>query len=1149
MYINLHVHSEFSMLDGHGLCRELAQTAAALGHTHLALTDHGSLAGAPVFTQACRGAGLTPILGLEAYVAPSGLQVRKSHAREQFHLTLLAINAEGYHNLIRMATIASTEGFYYKPRLDWDVLQRYNAGIVCLSGCLASELSRAILNNDTALQDRIVEFYSATFKDRYFLEFQNHGALIPEQRLVNQGLFRLGLRFGLPGVATNDCHFCREEEYDSQKLLTAINSGQKRDAGTILSSPYNYLRPNNQMERAFGDSALLWNTREIASWVESYSLGTPFPKLPVAPQEIPGDNPDQLLARLAEEGLRARLDPPATYISRLRHELEVIQQMGARLGAPFGRYMLNVAAITDFCRNRGIRFGPRGSAAGSIVCWALGISEPDPIKEGLLFERFLNSERIELPDIDIDIADERRDEVMQFIQETYGDERVAKVGTYSVIGAKMALRDAAKAISHDLSVPYLEISTRLANLIPHDTRPGGMPLDEALAADPSPLALESGSNPDALRVIEAAKQIAGRLRNESTNAAGVVICDRALTELVPLTRVKDPGKASIKVQTAYEKEHLEELGILKMDILGLSTLSVIDDTLTSIKAATGEELDPWRFPIDDPLTWETIWAGHTMALFQLGSAGMTRLIREFKPSDIGELALVIAFFRPGPMQSLQEIVRRKTGVSPADPPHPRLQTILAPTYGIPVYQEQVMAIMQEVAGFSLAKADLVRKAMGKKKRDLMATFETEYRLGGQQRGFSPDELTMIWEFIKPFADYGFNKAHAVSYAYLAYQSAYLKTRYPQHFYAAALTVEARGGSKDHETPQMRVGTLVLEARRRGVRVLPPHVNYSQPDFTPQGTDSVRYGLAAIKGVGRPDATAISRRAPYESLTDLMINAAPKRPALENLIRVGALPWGSRAALLDVVPQAMELTRAKKATSLQPTLFSLTDLVTTKSLIIPPLPELPRAELLAEEQERLGMFTSPLPLLDIGANATIGQLGDLIGEQTTTYGVISTTREITTKAGDRMAFVSLTDGTATIEVVVFPRLFAERKDDLKEGRLLVVIGRIEARLDTISLLADRCFVPELDSSQLEAITPLVQELTEVKLCLSPAIVTPEEAVNRLRQALEIIAAQPGDIVAEIGYGRATERHQINEKVAHRLLQLGALPTYTRISSVV
>jgi DNA-directed DNA polymerase III PolC len=1475
-YVNLHVHTEFSLLDGHGLTTDLAKRAAALGHTHLAMTDHGTMAGAAKFHAACTKAGVVPIVGLEAYVAPSGRHVRDSKNREQLHLTLVAINAVGYRNLSILATHGGTDGFYYKPRIDHEVLAQHNEGIVCLSGCIAGELAQAILARDDARVTQTLDFYSSAFPGRYFLEFQNHGNLIPDQTIVNRELYQLAQKYGLPGVGTNDCHFCMRTDYEAQKLLTAINSGQKQGSSVIFSSPYNFLRSNEEMRLAFGDSPLLRNSLEIASWVEPYTLGDSAPKLPVSPAEIGGIAPSRALIRRCEEGLKRRLKGtiPPEYRARLDRELDVIAAMSQKLGVPFERYILSVMAITDFCRQKGIWFGPRGSAAGSIVCWAIGISELDPLRDGLLFERFLNEDRVELPDIDIDIADNRRDEVMRFILEQYGVDRVAKIGTYTAIGAKMAIRDGGRAISHSLRGNYLELTTKLSSLVPHDARVGGIPLDELLAAE-GPFTREVDDNPEMAKIVEAAKMIAGRLRQESTNAAGVVICDRPIIELTPLNRVRDPEKAIVKVQTSFEKEYLEELGILKMDVLGLSTLAVLEETIRSIERASGQVLDPWAFPVDDKETWWTIHQGHTMALFQLGSKGMTRLIKEFRPADIGELALVIAFFRPGPMQSLEEIVRRKNGESPAIAPHPRLQGILQDTYGIPVFQEQVMEIMREVAGFSLSKADIVRKAMGKKKRELMATFEVEVRTNGLTRGFTEEDLAVIWDFILPFADYGFNKcahsltrvrladgrrvtlarafreqpthlmamwedgtirphkvmrivktgrkpllkvtlsnewvikataehrllttrgyrridemqigdelitvpyhdgydvatkratmtrlnktddfrqrsaermvayqaarspeaksahmhlvheqhpelrehlasvrpmaheafrrlwhddpawretflakslanvradydtgpgyghcsiasngmwcastperamcewlieqgidfsmhkplpsgrmcdfyvhgiywemdgmdrvadyfatkygdlpyvvvtpedfraivaghltrehaingtaivaiepcgehdtydvemeddgpknfiangivshnSHAYCYAYTAYQTAYLKTHEPQHFYSAALTVEARGGSKDRQTPQMRVGTLALEARRRGVQVLPPDVNHSQPNFVPEGATGVRFGLAAIKGVGMPDARLVAKHAPFSSIGDLVINTGIKRTALDNMVRVGAVPFGTRAALLDAIPDAQGLAKTKKIPAGQKALFDAVGRTTTVPL--KPLPEIPGDEILAWEQERLGMFTSPLPLIE-SATCTLGELGDLVGEAVTTYGVIASMREITTKRGELMAFVAITDGTAQVDVVFFPQVWADKQRDLREGTLLVVTGQVEDRGEEFSLICRDCYIPDIDPGTSMA-APLVQELVEVRLCLSPVTVEPEEAIERLKLAVAVARNNPGPIAAEIGYGKALQTLSISRGGAQQLLQHGATPIYASLMS--
>lgn len=1051
-YVNLHAHTAYSVLDGHATVQQYVEHVARMGHTHAAVTDHGTMSGLPEFFAACRDRDLTPIAGLEAYVVPGSRHVKDKSQRSAHHLTLLALDETGYRNLSRISTTSWLEGFYYSARADHDTLAEYNEGVVCLSGCIASEISQSILRGDDRRTHDLLSFHHEVYGERFFLELQNHGRAVPDQILVNRGLVALARKHGIKVVATNDSHFCAMEDGAGQKLLARINH---KDFGG--GSPHTYVRDNADMLRAFGDNALLRNTREIAAMVSAYDLGTKTPKLPRSPLEREGETPAQTLRRMCLRGLMDRFDGdplaiPDDYRRRLDYELSVIAEMSRQLDVPFERYMLVIADLARFARESGIWFGPRGSAAGAICCWTLGVSEVDPVAHGLYFERFLNPHRVELPDVDMDFADNRRGEILQYLVGTYGVDQVARIVTFNQIGAKQALRDSAKVLAPDLSREYLDVADELADLVPesqHEVR-----LSDLLADPASPLARRVQADPDAAKVAAAAAQIAGRFRGVSTHAAGIVVGDRPLGEVVPLMTVKDGGDA-ISHQTQYDNDWLPRLGLLKLDVLGLTELTKMQQAAELIERRHGIRLDMWRLPTDDAKAWDTLRAGRTSGLFQLGKPGMTRAIQEIAPGSIDELAMVVAAYRPGAIANIQRIADRKHGRESPDTLHPALEEVLRPTWGFPVFQEQVIEILVIIAGYSRGEADLVRKAIGKKIPELMAKHEASFLDGARAQGHAAD-ASRIWAFIEPFAGYGFNRAHAYCYAYLAYQSAWLKANYPAEFYAACLDVESKRGSKKHENPRQRIGLLSSEARDAGVTVRPPDMTAPTVEFAPDGTSAIRYGLSAIKGVGLKAAQGIVRNAPYESLGDYFLrNPGVTRDVHVTLARIGALPWGTRAE------QAWRLERmaeartkhqnpaARKGESGEDARRRGRERVLSEIAAIEAEEwtgeEDSIQDLLGWEIDALGLPSSVFPKpKDVAVSGVVAELGERFRERVTIAGMILSLSPFVTRKGKAMANGTLIDDTGVVEFIVWPSAWEECEDWLKTGCFVCLMGNVEVK---------------------------------------------------------------------------------------------------------
>lgn len=1028
-FVHLHVHSEYSLLDGLARVDDLVSRAKKLGMRALALTDHGAMYAILPFYEAAQAQGVKPILGCEIYIALGSLKERRARAEAKpYHLILLAENEKGYKNLTTLVTKAHLEGFYYKPRVDKELLARYAEGLIALSACGSGEIPRFISRGNIERAREAALWYKEAFgEENFYLELQDHD--LPEMEAINKGLMALGKELSIPLVATNDVHYVNPEDAKAHELLLCIQTN------TTINDPNRmrmegsgfHLRSSEEMAALFAEvPEALANTVEIAQRCEvTFEFGRL--RLP-AYQVLEGFTADGYLTHLAEKGIRKRYSEITPQIQeRLKHELSLIQRMG------FATYFLIVSDIVQFAKERGILVGPgRGSAAGSIVSYALGITDLDPLSHGLIFERFLNPGRLSMPDIDMDFPEDRRGEVIDYVVHKYGTDHVAQIITFGTMAARAAIRDAGRA----LDLPPGDVD-RVAKLIPF-----GATIGEALKISPELRELcETRSYIKEL--IEAAQSLEGVARHASTHAAGVVITDEPLTEYVPLQKaIRGEG-----VITQYAMNDLLQIGLLKMDFLGLSTLTVIRQATELVKERRGIELTSEGLNLNDPAIYELLSAGDVVGVFQVESAGMRRVLKELRPTCFGDVMATIALYRPGPMKYIGDFIRRKQGLTPITYLLPDLEPILKDTYGIIVYQDQVIQIAMQLAGFTPSEADLLREAIGKKKAQKLKRQRRKFIEGAVSRDIREDKANEIFDMLEYFGRYGFNKAHAAAYAVITCQTAYLKAEYPVEYMTALLSVEK--GDTD------KVAAGVAECRRLRIEVLPPNVNYSSWDFTVEG-GVVRFGLGAIKNVGQGPVSAIleARQGQIfknaEDFARWVDLRQVNRRALESLIRCGALDeLGDRGQLLGSIGQMMALSaRAHRAQEVgQMSLFGGGG---QRFLVLHDLSEIPQKQRLAWEKELLGVYISEHPLQRIAQDleesdiTLCGEIEESMeGQRVTTAGMVSQVRRIVTKKGDPMAFARLEDLRGEIEVIVFPGAYEKTKHLWVPDRILVVEGRVQA----------------------------------------------------------------------------------------------------------
>ena len=1080
-FVHLHLHSEYSLLDGACHIDELVEQAAKGGMKAMALTDHGNMFGAVAFHDACVARGVKPILGCEIYVATGSRHDKSAGGIQEAynHLTLLATDDAGYHNLVKLVSIGYTEGFYHRPRIDKELLARHAKGLIGLSGCLSGEIAAHLrAGADAAALQSVGEFSELFGPDRFYLELMDHG--LEEQRRVNQGLLRLHQRTGLPLVATNDTHYLRKEDHQAHDVLLAIGSGKKvTDTDRLrFDSEEFYLKTAEEMARVFPDRPdALANTLKIAEMC-SFQLQAAA-SLPAF--DVPsGFTADGYFEKVARDGFSERrraLDalaaagrlshPLTTYEERLDKEIGVIRRVG------FAGYFLIVWDFIRYAREQGIPVGPgRGSAAGSLVAYALRITDLDPMEHGLIFERFLNEERISPPDIDIDFCENRRGEVIEYVTRKYGRENVAQIITFGTMKAKAVVRDVGRV----LDMSYAEVD-RIAKMIPFDLK---MTLDKALEESP-PLKEAYQKDARVKELVDISRRLEGTTRHASTHAAGVVIAPRPLTEFVPLAALK--GNTN-EVTTQYDMHGVERIGLLKMDFLGLRTLTLIDNCVKMIEAQTGARIEADKIPLDDAKTYEMFTAGKTNGLFQFESDGMRDILRRFRPDRLEHLTALNALYRPGPMQMIDDFIKRRHGQTKVAYEHSLLEPILAATYGVMVYQEQVMQIASALAGFTMGEADILRKAMGKKKADVMATQMEQFLQGCTHRGVPPRTAKKIWDHMEQFAGYGFNKSHSAAYAWLAYQTAYFKANYPAYFMAALLTSERANTDK--------MVQYIGECRDLGIRVLPPDVNDSDMFFTviieaggasgapprPPAHSAgmnpapfaavaagIRFGLAAIKNVGEGAVEAVltaRRGGPGGRFTSLFEFCervdlrAVNRRVVESFIKSGSFDSldGRRASLFSAIDRAMDSgqklqrDREQGQSSLLGMLGTPETHAAGGAERIRDVPDWGEGERLGYEKESLGFFITGHPLeryraeLQQWATATTGRLAELADREVSVGGIIAALRLIKTKKGDRMASFILEDLEGGAEALVFPDTYKKVAGRLAEDQVVLVKGKAE-----------------------------------------------------------------------------------------------------------
>ncbi|RMG05637.1 MAG: DNA polymerase III subunit alpha, partial [Nitrospirae bacterium] len=1050
-FVPLHLHTEYSLLDGAIRIKELMQKAVEFGMPAVAITDHGNLFGAIEFYRAALDAGIKPIIGCEVYIAPEGRRHRAQNPDgvNAFHLILLARNLTGYRNLSRLVTAGFLEGFYYKPRIDLELLEKHSEGLTALSSCLHGEVPFYLTRGDKKKAEEAAKRYLHIFGEgNFFLELQHNG--IPEQYKTNKKLVELSRKTGIPVVATNDCHYLNKEDVRAHDVLLCIQTNKTINSPDRMkfNTDQLYFKSPEEMESAFSDlPEAIENTLRIA---ESCNLAFNLGKTMLPRFEIEGGkSPEEVLEQLAYDGLGRKFPDgiPEKYTKRLEYELSVIKSMG------FAPYFLIVWDFINYAKKKGIPVGPgRGSAAGSLVAYSLEITEIDPIKYDLLFERFLNPERVSMPDIDVDFCKDRRDEVIQYVSQKYGKDHVAQIITFGAMKARAVIRDVGRA----LGIPYNEVD-KIAKLVPEGP---GVTLKEALEKEKE-LRDKYEQNEEIKELIDLSMRLEGLARHASTHAAGVVISPSPLLDYTPLH--KNPSEDTITTQ--FDMKNVEKIGLLKFDFLGLKTLTVIHKTVEYLRER-GVQIELKDIPLDDADTYKMLSAGDTTGVFQLESGGMRELLVKLQPNRFEDLIALVALYRPGPLGSGMDVdfIKRKKGEEKITYEVPELEGILGETYGTILYQEQVMRIANELGGFTMGQADQLRKAMGKKIMDQMTRMREEFIKGATQRGIPVHKAEKIYNMMEYFAKYGFNKSHSAAYAYLSYQTAYLKAHYPVEFMAANL-------SNEEQTD--KIVKFINECRAHNIPILPPDINLSQPEFTVV-EGAIRFGLDAVKGVGHAAVEEIiskRKEAPYSDLDDLLQRIDTRkvnRKVLESLIKAGVLDSLGERSLPQDDPRSKDIhyIRAycmKKITDLldrrlSPSLFG------QQSLLAPPDPfenlePWSEDEVLSNEKESLGFYITGHPIekfkhyLRLSGVKEIADLQELPDrESLMVAGIITDMKRTYTKGkGEAMATFLLEDDTGILECIAFPDVYRNNSHIIIKNNLLVLYGDLDRNEKGIKFL--------------------------------------------------------------------------------------------------
>ncbi len=1149
-FVHLHNHTQYSLLDGLTKVPELIRQVKDSGMSAVAMTDHGTMSGTIEFYKSAKASGIKPIIGIEAYIAARRLTDKEpAKDKQYYHLILLAMNNEGYQNLMALTTIANLEGFYYKPRIDRDLLAKHNEGRSCLSCCASSEIGVALRKGEYDQAKQIATWYKQAFGDRYYLEIQDHGhpehpGHWQEQKAINDQLIRLGQELKIQCVVTCDAHYLKAGDQEAHEILLCVQTGSflSDDRRMTLKDFQLYVnRPEEVIER-WGDQhpEFIINSRTIAERCNiKIDLGSILiPKFPVPK----GETEKSYLEKLVYRGLawrygqdngkplsetdaqklsivQARKLLPAEVLERAEFELRVIGEMG------FNGYFLIISDFIKWGKDRGIVFGPgRGSAASSIIAYALKITEIDPLKYDLLFERFLNPDRISMPDVDIDIQDTRREEVIQYCIEKYGKERVANIVTFGRMAARNAVRD----VSRVLQVPYAE-ADRLAKMIPPPVQGRHIPLATSLKHNRE-LKQEYEANETARKVFDLAIQLEGTIRSHGVHAAGVVIAPEDIVCYTPL-ELAQKGV----VATQYSMGPIAELGLLKMDFLGLSNLTIIKNALRIIKRVYDKDIDIGQLPLDDQKTYELFQRGDTTGVFQFESAGMKRYLKQLKPTVFDDLIAMNALYRPGPMQYIDDFINRKHGKKKVVYEHPDLRAALENTYGVLVYQEQFMQISKDMCGFTGGQADTLRQAIGKKQRETMAKMKTDFIEGMiKHSNVTRSFAEKFWIRMEAFGDYGFNKVHSACYATIAYQTAYLKAHYPTAFMAALM-------SSDYDDTD-RLAIEIAECKHMDIRVLPPDVNESFVEFAVvPGQQQIRFGLSAIKNVGTGAVEEILRAredGEFASLEDFLARVNPRvvnRKAFESLVKAGAFDrFGQRGTLLHNIDMLLAFAARlhRQANSGQTDLFGnqTEEFTQAPKLVLQPPPEaVPSREQLQWERELLGLYLSQQPLAAYSAvlKAQTVPLSSLQSDQhnqmLSVGGVITDVRDVTTKSGQRMAFVRIEDEHGDIEAVLFPNSFQDTAGLWQRDRVVRVRGKLTTR-DRSGQPAGEIKIIVEEASELQPDEPAkeVNNLAEPSVYVRLASSNDQAILMSLKQAID---AHQGKAPVVLVFGEASSKQAI------------------------